>query len=573
MSGRLLRLTGTLLLITVALVTPTVVVMSAPASADMVVDGCTIVANPTFTNFTKCPGADFAGADLTGVNLSYANLAGASFVDCYVYGMEEQCTAANLADANLTNADLSDTDFFQIGQFTANPSPAVDVSGANFSQADLSQADLDTDVDFSGDNLSGATLTGDTLGDSFVDANLSGANLTGVSMGYEFESFGIPANLTGANFTNTILVPSSQTVTATSQAGAVATWATPAGIPGATPGACTPPSGSTFPLFTTTVTCQVLDADGDVATGTFEVTVQPTSQYFTRVLVPSDGAVLAGRPYLDAEASDGPGVTKVVFELSGGAISGDQVIATATRTYLGWLAQWDSAAVPNGTYSLQSVATDAANTTDTSTAISVTVNNQPPATAVLVPSGGASVSGAAAVLDASASSAVGLASVTFEVSGATISGDQVVASATSTLYGWVAQWNTTTVPNGTYNLQSVATDTVAESTSSGPVSITVDNAAPTTTVLIPSNTATESGTAALLDASASANVTSVSFELSGGTISGDLVISAGFSTRYGWLGQWNTTSVSNGPYTLESVASYAGGVSGTSPPITISIGN
>ena len=42
--------------------------------------------------------------------------------------------------------------------------------------------------------------------------------------------------------------------------------------------------------------------------------------------------------------------------------------------------------------------------------------------------------------------------------------------------------------------------------------------APTTAVLIPSNTATQSGTSALLDASASANVTFVKFELSGGTL-------------------------------------------------------
>ena len=119
-------------------------------------------------------------------------------------------------------------------------------------------------------------------------------------MGYSYDSYKFPANLTGANFTGTILVPPNQSVAATSQAGAVATWTTPAGIPAATPGSCTPASGSTFPLFTTTVTCQVLDYSGDVATGTFEVTVAPTTQYFTRVLVPSNGATLAGRPYLDA---------------------------------------------------------------------------------------------------------------------------------------------------------------------------------------------------------------------------------------------------------------------------------
>ena len=127
------------------------------------------------------------------------------------------------------------------------------------------------------------------------------------------------------------------------------------------------------------------------------------------------------------------------------------------------------------------MATDADNNTDTSTPITVTVNNQPPVTAVIIPSNGATQSGATALLDASASSAVGIASVTFEVSGGALS-DQVVATATPTLYGWLAQWNTTAVPNGTYTLQSVATDTVAETTKSLPITVTVVNPAPTTTV-------------------------------------------------------------------------------------------
>jgi outer membrane protein assembly factor BamB len=96
---------------------------------------------------------------------------------------------------------------------------------------------------------------------------------------------------------------------------------------------------------------------------------------------------------------------------------------------------------------------------------------------------------------------------------------------------------------------------------------------PTTAVIIPSTgAAAQSGTSALLDASASAGVTSVSFELSGGTLT-DQVIAKGTATIYGWIGQWNTTDVANGTYALQSVASYDSGVRGTSPPITISVAN
>ena len=469
MVGRLLRVSGSALVIAVAFVTPVWAAASAtPASADTVIDGCTVVSNPTPTHFTNCAGSDLAGADFSGLNLSYANFAGSRLASCSDPGEPSaSCSAADVTDANLTQADLSGA--------TLLAESGVLQDGM---LKDISTAG----TEFDGANLSGANLTNDVFVDDFIFGAVS-ATMAG-------------ANLTGANFTGSTLVPSNQNVTATSQAGAVVRWSTPPAIPGATPGNCAPASGSTFPLFETTVTCQVLDDNGDVATGTFQVNVAPTTQYFTRVVVPADGATLAGASYLDALATDGPGVTNVAFEVTGGTLS-NHVVATATPTLYGWLAKWNTASVSNGVYSLQSVATDAANNTDTSEPITVTVNNQPPTTSVLIPSGGASLSGATALLDASASSAVGIASVTYEVSGNGLT-DQVIATGTPTLYGYLAQWNTTAVPNGTYSLVSVATDTVAEATTSASISVTVDNAPPTTAVLIPSTETTQSGTTALL---------------------------------------------------------------------------
>ena len=42
------------------------------------------------------------------------------------------------------------------------------------------------------------------------------------------------------------------------------------------------------------------------------------------------------------------------------------------------------------------------------------------------------------------------------------------------LYGWLCGWNTTTVPDGSYVLVLLATNTVGSAASSG-VGITVDN--------------------------------------------------------------------------------------------------
>ena len=449
MIGRFLRVTGTVLVIAVALVTPVLVTTTAtPAAADTVVDGCTIVSNPTSTNYTNCPGADLAGADLHSFNLSFANFAGANLAGALLAacpsGVDSSCNFALLSDANLSRVNLS---------------------GAVLAAA--------TDAEL----RPGSTAA------SFDDANLTDANLTDTVLaasvalgGLEYGSVAdfTGATLTNANFTGTTppVAPINQSVTATSQAGAVAMWsAPPGGPPGATPGSCEPASGSTFPLFSSTVTCQVLDAYGDVATATFQVNVTPTTQFFTRVLVPSNGAVLAGAPYLDAGAGDAPGVTSVVFELSGGTLS-DKVIATATPTLFGWLAKWNTTTVPNGSYSLESVATDAAANTDTSTPITITVNNPAPTTTVLIPSKGATLSGTAATLDASASNAT---SVEFLLFGGSFGFNApVICTATATIYGWLCAWNTTTVPNGNYTLVSQAFNTTSSAFSSG-VSFTVKN--------------------------------------------------------------------------------------------------
>jgi hypothetical protein len=51
----------------------------------------------------------------------------------------------------------------------------------------------------------------------------------------------------------------------------------------------------------------------------------------------------------------------------------------------------------------------------------------------------------------------------------------VVGTATPTFYGWVAEWNTTGVPNGTYTLQSVATETGGTTATSPAITVTVAN--------------------------------------------------------------------------------------------------
>ena len=193
---------------------------------------------------------------------------------------------------------------------------------------------------------------------------------------------------------------------------------------------------------------------------------------------------------------------------------------------------------------------------------------QTPSTFVAIPSNNATVSGTSQILDAGASS--GVTQVQYEITGGTLT-DSVIATATPTIYGWLAKWNTTTVANGTYSLQSVATSNGVSGTSA-PVTITVNNPTPSTEVVIPSNNATVSGTSQILDAGASSGVTQVQYEITGGTLT-DSVIATATPTIYGWIALWNTTTLADGSYTLQSVAAYSGGVTGTSSSVIVTVAN
>jgi hypothetical protein len=119
-----------------------------------------------------------------------------------------------------------------------------------------------------------------------------------------------------------------------------------------------------------------------------------------------------------------------------------------------------------------------------------------------------------------------------------------------------------------WEVRAVFTNYLGSATTSA---ATITVTPPTSSVVLPSNAATVAGNQ-YLDAVTSPDVTKVQYELTGGSLN-DAVIATGTSTLYGWLAAWDTTTVPNGIYTLQSVASYAGGVSSASAPITISVTN
>jgi hypothetical protein len=153
----------------------------------------------------------------------------------------------------------------------------------------------------------------------------------------------------------------------------------------------------------------------------------------TTVTIPTNNSTVSGTSQvLDAAAS--PAASQVQYEITGGTLS-DSVIATATPTYYGWLATWDTTKVANGTYTLQSVASFPGGVSATSTSVTIVVNNAAPNTVVIIPANGADVGNddKPILLDAVASPGVTSVSIWSNV-GRGWESDP----ATPTLYGWIA---------------------------------------------------------------------------------------------------------------------------------------
>ncbi len=275
----------------------------------------------------------------------------------------------------------------------------------------------------------------------------------------------------------------------------------------------------------------------------------------TSVLVPSNGTTVSGTSVvLDASASSG--TIQVHFVLNGGTVDDATIGVVNTESIWGWAVAWNSTTVPNGTYSLQSIASALGDNNGASTTITITVNNPLPTTSVLVPSNGVTVSGTSVVLDASASPNPAVTTVSFYLSSSpSFTYPTLIGTVTSEgYYGWATTWNSAavtegdyTVGDGTYYLESVAAYSGGTSGTSSPITITVNNPPVT---LLPRNNATVSGTV-LLDMSVPSGTTYAEwFLILNGIFQGYLVASP---SAYGSYLEWNSTTVSNGDYTLEPV--------------------
>ncbi len=168
----------------------------------------------------------------------------------------------------------------------ANPTPSPNVSGWNNSDVTVNLAATDSSAG-SGVQSIVFTLSGAQIGTGAATGGL--ASVTVSAEGTTTLSYHARDNAGNVEADKTLTIridktppalalPPDQTLEATSASGAVATFTPSAtdALSGLASLTSVPPSGSTFPLGTTTVTVTAKDVAGNTSSGTFTVTVRDT---------------------------------------------------------------------------------------------------------------------------------------------------------------------------------------------------------------------------------------------------------------------------------------------------------
>jgi Bacterial Ig domain len=184
----------------------------------------------------------------------------------------------------------------------------------------------------------------------------------------------------------------------------------------------------------------------------------------------------------------------------------------------------------------------------------------PPTVALVAPGNGTSLSGTRTV-SATATDNIGVVGVQFQLNGTNL-------GAEDTTNSFALSWNTSGVTPGPYTLTAIARDAAGNTTTSPPIIVTVlDITPPSIAFASPTNGSTFSGTVNI-NATATDNigVVGVQFRLNGKTLGAEDT-TAPFSLS------WDTTTVSNGSYTLSSTARDAAGNTTTTSPITVTVSN
>jgi len=182
----------------------------------------------------------------------------------------------------------------------------------------------------------------------------------------------------------------------------------------------------------------------------------------TTLLSPTGGTIATGTISVTATATSTVGISSVQFYLD----SSSTLLGTVTSSP--YTISWDTTMASDGSHTLYSEATDNNSNIASSSEITITVDNTPPAVSITSPTSGATVSGATSIAASSSDAISGVSSVAFYLDGS------LLGESTSSPYS--INWDTTQTNNASHNITAIAVDGAGNATTSQAISVTVYNA-------------------------------------------------------------------------------------------------
>jgi hypothetical protein len=241
-----------------------------------------------------------------------------------------------------------------------------------------------------------------------------------------------------------------------------------------------------------------------------------------------------------------------------GAVVSVQTVSGSSATY-----PWDTTSMTNGTHTLQFTVTDATGrSADASRSVTVSNSTTTPLTASITsPAEGATVSGTTTVAMSASGASGSPTTFSLAVDGATVSTQSVTGSTAS------YAWNTTGVANGAHTLTLTVTDATGR-TATASRSVTVSNttASFTASFQYPASGATVGGSQSVGLSTTAPWGSPKTFTL---TVDGALIRSESVATGSSYWLQWDTTTTSNGPHTLQLTVTSGGESASASLPVTV----
>jgi hypothetical protein len=289
-----------------------------------------------------------------------------------------------------------------------------------------------------------------------------------------------------------------------------------------------------------------VDAGGNSGTSSVVGTRVDNTSPSGLLTAPGGGSTVGSSAVpLEATGSDGgSGVASVTWQARQSGVGSFGDIASDSGSP--YSATWDVTSLPSVPHDLRIAVTDQAGNTFTSSSITVNVDSTAPTVSLNNP--GSPLSGTVAL---SASTAGDATTVTFGRSPAGAASWSTIAADGSAPYG--ANFDTTAVPDGLYDLRAVVRDAVGNTNESVVAGVRIDNFVPIVVSSVPGN-GTIVASADQITITASEDIASVS----GATLDGAPSVLPMLS---GAVATFNTGSLADGAHTLTGTVHDAAGKS------------